>query len=204
MAHGHDACRRSRNGSDGVDIEGTSGSGSRAAPSAEAAADRGATPGRPGRASAPLVHRLAAWLAGTALAYALASVVHTHTVLAGLGELGVRVGLAERLATTLGDLVGLYLYAAVIGAGLAIALIAVRLLARLDPALPLWLQGAIAGTLAIAVALLAMRLGAGFTPIASAREPLGFTLQCLAGTAGGLAWAAVRRRLSARRVSARE
>jgi len=129
---------------------------------------------------------LLAWLIAATLAYALASVAHTQTILAGLGALGVHVGLDARLATTLGDLAGLWRYALVIGLALGLGLPIVEVAGR---KLPSPVRGALGGGLAVACALLAMKLAFSITPIASARGAIGFALQCLAGTAGGLAYA---------------
>ena len=126
-----------------------------------------------------------AWLAGSAIAYALASVAHTQTVLAGLTALDVRVPFAERVATTAGDLVGLWVYGVVIGVGLALGLIVMRVVPRRVLPLPATARAILAGALSLATILGAMKLAFAFTPIASAREPIGFALQCLAGAAGG-------------------
>ena len=134
---------------------------------------------------------LLAWLVGAALAHALASVAHTQTVLAGLGALGVAVAPAERLATTLGDLVGLRAYGLVLALSLGLGLLIVRLASRRAWTAPGGTaRAALAGVLAVAAALGAMRLAFSFSPIASARGPVGFALQCLAGGAGGVAFRA--------------
>ena len=132
---------------------------------------------------------LLAWFAGSAVAYALASLAHTQTILAALGELGVQVAPGERLATSLGDLAGLWPYALVIAVGLALGLLAVRAPPRRLVPLPPTARDALAGALAVASALLAMRLAFSITPIASARGATGFALQCLAGAVGGAVFA---------------
>jgi len=126
-----------------------------------------------------------AWLAGSVVAYALASIAHTQTVLAGLTALGVSVPLAERAATTAADLIGLWRYALVIGIGFALGLVLMRLLSGRAVPLTRTAGAVIAGALAMAVILGSMRFAFAFTPIASAREPLGFALQCAAGATGG-------------------
>ena len=134
---------------------------------------------------------LLAWLAGAALAHALASVAHTQTVLAGLGALGVAIAPGERLATPLGDLAGLWAYGLVLALALGLGLLIVRLVARRPWTAPGGaVRAALAGALAVAVALGSMRLAFSFSPIASARGAAGFALQCLAGAAGGLAFRA--------------
>jgi len=131
------------------------------------------------------VARVQAWLIASAIAYLCASVLHSQTVLAGLSALSVPISASERLSMTLGDLVGLRLYALVIAIGLALALPVLNL-APLRRRLPSpAARGAIAGALAMAVILIAMRQAFGFTPIAGARGLSGLFLQCLAGAAGG-------------------
>ena len=98
------------------------------------------------------------------MAYALASLAHTQTILAALGELGVQVAPGERLATSLGDLAGLWPYALVIAVGLALGLLAVRAPPRRLVPLPPTARDALAGALAVASALLAMRLAFSITP----------------------------------------
>ena len=136
--------------------------------------------------------RVGAWLLATAVAYLCAAVLHSQTVLAGLTALQVRITSGERLSMTLGDLIGLHLYAPVIGIGLAIALPVLNLAAprRWIPSPAV--RGAIAGGLAMAVILVTMRQAFGFTPIASAREPIGLALQCVAGALGGMCYGVAR------------
>ena len=140
---------------------------------------------------ARVLQALLAWLVGAALAYALASVAHTQTVLAGLGALGVAIPVGERLATTFGDLAGLWAYGLVIGLSLGLGLVIVRLVSRRAWEAPGGsVRAALAGALAIGAALAAMRLAFSFSPIASARGAVGFALQCAAGAAGGVAFRA--------------
>ena len=140
---------------------------------------------------ARVLQALLAWLVGAALAYALASVAHTQTVLAGLGALGVAIPVGERLATTLGDLAGLWAYALVIALSLGLGLLVVRLVSRRAWEAPGGtVRAVLAGALAVGAALAAMRFAFSFSPIASARGPVGFALQCAAGAAGGMAFRA--------------
>ncbi len=145
----------------------------------------------------PASHGFLAWLAGAAAAYVLASVAHTQTILAGLAPLGVRIDASTRIATTLGDLAGLWRYGAVIAVALALGLVIVRLVRRRTwHAKGGFAAAAIAGALAIGVALVAMRAAFSFTPIASAREAGGLVAQCLAGGTGGLVFVACVRALA--------
>ena len=144
-------------------------------------------------------HALLAWLVGAALAYLLASVAHTQTVLYALASLDVHVGWIDRLRTTLGDLIGLWPYGIVVGLSLGLGLIVMQALSRWLVPVPAFARGLLAGTLAVASALIAMRLAFSITPIASARGTGGFALQCAAGGAGGLAFFACLKRTAAAR-----
>ena len=140
-----------------------------------------------------------AWLVGAAVAYALASVAHTQTVLAGLVAVGAEIDPATRLGATLDDLAGLWRWGVVAGLSIGLGLAIVRLatFARWRRRHGLVLA-ALAGALGVAAALLAMRLAFGFSPIASARGAVGFAAQCLAGAAGGVAFRLALDRLGGR------
>ncbi len=118
------------------------------------------------------------------LTYTLASLAHSQQVLSGLLQLGVIIPMADRIAMSAGDWVGLYLYLAVIAIGLLIAFCVMALLGRVLPVprVPLY---AVGGTLAMFVILFSMRELGSLTPIAGARGALGMSLQCLAGAVGG-------------------
>ncbi len=118
------------------------------------------------------------------LTYTLASLAHTQQVLSGLLQLGVLIPMADRIAMSAGDWVGLYLYLAVIAIGLLIAFCVMALLGRVLPVpeMPLY---AVGGALAMFVILFSMRELGSLTPIAGARGALGMSLQCLAGAVGG-------------------
>ena len=118
------------------------------------------------------------------VAYTLASLAHTQQVLAGLLHLGVHIALSDRLGMFAGDWVGLYLYLAVIAIGFIIAFSVMALLKRLV-SVDTTLLFALGGALAMLCILVAMRELASLTPIAGARGPLGFALQCMAGATGG-------------------
>ncbi len=131
---------------------------------------------------------LFAFNAAALTTYVLASIAHTGMVLNNLRQLGIGISFTEHVRTAVGDLLGLYLYAAVIAIGLAIAfatmaLLRVVLKSRLH--LPPRLIYPLGGIVAMATLLIAMKLATSFTPIAGARSLAGFTLQCLAGGVGG-------------------
>ena len=117
------------------------------------------------------VARVQAWLIASAIAYLCASVLHSQTVLAGLSALSVPISASERLSMTLGDLVGLRLYALVIAIGLALALPVLNL-APLRRRLPSpAARGAIAGALAMAVILTLPSTRRSAPAIVSRTEP---------------------------------
>jgi len=141
---------------------------------------------------ARLVRTVFAWLIGSFATYVLASLLHTQLILHELGALDVALSVDERLSTTWGDFLGLRLYGVVVALSMAIGFIIVYLASR--PSTRRW-HYALGGTIAIAIALITMRLSFSITPIASAREPLGLALHCVAGALGG--WVFARLSLSA-------
>lgn len=137
------------------------------------------------------VIRLAlAFAAATVSAVLLASAFHTQMVIAGLGAAGAAIDAATRLAMMAADLKGLApSYGAVIAIALAIGFFVAAWLKRVvRPLAPIAYP--LAGAAAIGVALALMSIVyEGVTPIASARSPEGFALQCLAGALGGVVFA---------------
>lgn len=127
----------------------------------------------------------------------IGSIFATQMVLAALADAGADIPMAMRLHTTLSDIQGFApTYAMVAGIGFAIAFLIAFGLRRLLPALAP-IAYPLAGAAAIAVALDAMSIVyQGTTPIAGARGPVGFALQCLAGALGGVvfAWIVKRRK----------
>ncbi|MFZ5616266.1 MAG: hypothetical protein ACOZAA_02945 [Pseudomonadota bacterium] len=130
----------------------------------------------------------------------LASFAHTQMIVEGLENSGAAVTLKQRLSMSAGDLSGLApQYGIVIAIGLFLGFLVAAALRRvLKPLAPIAYP--LAGAAAIATALVLMPILLkldGITPIAGARTSLGFALQCLAGAAGGLAFALVAVRKSA-------
>jgi hypothetical protein len=125
------------------------------------------------------------FLVALAAGYVVASVLHTQFVLARLLGVGARIGPADWLATTAGDVVGFFpAYPLVLGLALACGFAVARLLLRwLRPLAPVAYP--LAGFLAVAAALWLMRLQMEITPIAGARGLLGFLAQCAAGALAG-------------------
>jgi MFS family permease len=125
------------------------------------------------------------------------TIAHTQFVLGRLTDLGIAVPFSERLSMTLHDVVGMGpMFGAIIGLGFLVAMAA--------GALVFWFAGvqrfliyAVAGAVAVAVALTAMGMVYDITPIAGARSTAGFVAQMIAGALGGLVFA----RLSAQRAA---
>ena len=139
--------------------------------------------------------RILALLAAALLTTALASLAHTLFVQAGLTALGVEIPFLARIMQILRDFMGLLLP---LGGIILLALaIAFPLAAFLKPRAGILAPFAypLAGWAAVALALFAMKLSFGFSPLAGARTTAGFLAMSLSGVAGGLlfAWMARRR-----------
>lgn len=133
-----------------------------------------------------MIRRLGAFLLAALIAYALAAIAATQSVLGRLAEMGIEVNLAQRLGATGHDLLGMASsYLPIIAIGLGIAFTAAALLAR-------WLETwravlyPLAGFAAIVAANLILHASFGITPIAAARTLPGLLVQGLAGAVGGL------------------
>lgn len=141
-----------------------------------------------------IFRNIAAYIAAVIAAYALGAVFHTQMVFAALAGAGAEIPLSLRLETTAGDLIGLWQYAAVVAIALLVGFAVAAILKRiLKPLAPIAYPLAGAAGVALALTLMSMQYY-GTTPIAGARGPVGFALQCLAGAAGGVVFAALARR----------
>jgi hypothetical protein len=141
-----------------------------------------------------LLNILWRWLLAVIVTTVLSSAVHSWTIQQGLIALGVEIPTSLALRTGLTDFIGL---APALGGVLAIALTVGFLVAAfLGPRLkiPALIAYPLAGGVAAGVTLAIMRWKMDITPIASAREPLGFALLCLAGAIGGLVFVLTRKR----------
>lgn len=138
------------------------------------------------------VRIIIAYALSVAAATFLASLFHTQMVICGLTNAGAEIAGSTRLDMTVDDFFGLApQLGAVIAIGFAIAFVIAALLRRAAPPLA-GVAFPIAGAIAVGVALLAMSLAFdGITPIAGARTPLGFALECLAGAVGGMVFGAI-------------
>lgn len=128
--------------------------------------------------------RLLACLSGIVVAYVLASLLHTQTILAALSSVGVVVPLSERLQMSWDDLLGLWRYGLVIALAMSPGFLIMTAVSR-RLRIPRVVGFFMGGFAAFATMLLAMEAALSFVPIASARSIWGFLLQCFAGGIGG-------------------
>jgi hypothetical protein len=139
--------------------------------------------------------RLTAWIAAALVTVALASLAHTLMVQRELTALGTSLPFPVRLSHIARDFVGLVpTLGGILAGALLVAFLIAGFLKRRAGffgrfAYPL------AGWATVALALFAMRLAFGFSPLAGARSGLGFLLISLSGLVGGTlyAWIASRR-----------
>jgi hypothetical protein len=129
--------------------------------------------------------RLAIYLSAVVVAYLLASVMATQSVVSSLSGMGVDVSFAGRAAMTLRDIGGMAgMFLPMIAFSLLIAFMATALICRYwnQWRIPLYI---IAGAAALVCIHLALNLAFGITPVAIARTAAGLGLQAVAGAAGG-------------------
>lgn len=142
-----------------------------------------------------LAGRLAAFLAAVSIAYLLASITATQSVVASLSGMGIDVGLATRLSMTLKDIKGMApMLLPLIAFALLFAFMCAALLSRWVRRwrLPLYL---LAGATGLVCIHLGLHLAFGITPVAVARTGGGLLLQGIAGAAGGYGYLALSRRM---------
>ena len=146
-----------------------------------------------------LAGRLAAYLAAVGVAYLLASVTSTWSVVASLTRMGVEVPLSERLSMTLADIAGMApMFLPMVAFALLIAFMTAALLNRWLHRwqMPLYL---LAGATAVVCIHLGLHLAFGITPVAIARTGGGLLVQGVAGAAGGFCYLTLVKRMSRRR-----
>jgi len=135
-----------------------------------------------------LTRRLGAWLLAVAVAYLLASVTATQSVINNLSGMGVHVQPGVRMQMTLSDILGMAnMFLPMVAFALLMAFMTAALLCRWLARwrLPLY---AVAGCVALITIHLTLHLAFGLTPIAIARTAGGLSLQGLAGAAGGVCY----------------
>jgi len=145
-----------------------------------------------------LAIRLAIYLSAVVVAYLVAAITATQSVVSRLAGMGVPVSFTERLSMTLSDIVGMAgMFLPMIAFGLLIAFMATALICRYRNQwrVPLYI---IAGAAALVCIHLALNLAFGITPVAIARTTAGLAMQAIAGAAGGLTYVLLSRSRFAR------
>ncbi len=139
-----------------------------------------------------IINRIGRFSISWFVAFCLASILHTQTVLAELTALDIEISIADRLSTVYKDLIGLApTYGIVIFIGLLIAFTVAWLLQKKLSGRSVWWYGAAGGT-AIFVILMAMYPLMNITILASARSTIGLLLQVTAGICGGFLYGSMR------------
>jgi len=123
-----------------------------------------------------------AFVAAVIVTTILGAVFHTQFVIGRLTDMGIAVPFADRLSTTLHDIAG----------GFFIAFLAAALVFRFA-GVQRNLVYAVAGAVALGVALSVMAMVFNITPIAGARSWAGFIAQMAAGALGGYVFALISR-----------
>lgn len=136
-----------------------------------------------------LLSRLGIYLLAVVVAYLLASISATQSVVSSLADMGVDVSIGDRLAMTLRDITGMApLFLPMIAAAFLAAFLVVAMLLRWWPQwrTPLYL---VAGASALVTIHLTLKLAFFITPIAVGRTPGGLLMQGLAGAVGAYVYA---------------
>jgi hypothetical protein len=133
--------------------------------------------------------RILAWLVAALVTTALVSLGHSLFVQAELAALGTELPFHVRLGAIFRDIIGLLptLGPILLGALFVAFLIAGFLKPRAGLIGPFAYP--LAGWAAVALALFAMKLAFGFSPLAGARSGLGFLVMSLGGVIGGTVFA---------------
>jgi hypothetical protein len=142
--------------------------------------------------------RLAIFLSAVLVAYLLAAITATQSVVSSLGEMGVPVSFPERLSMTMNDIGGMAgMFLPMVTFGMLVAFMATALICRYRNQwrVPLYI---IAGATALVCIHLALNLAFSITPVAIARTTGGLLLQAAAGAAGGLTYVLLSRARFAR------
>jgi hypothetical protein len=132
--------------------------------------------------------RLAVYLSAVMVAYLLAAITATQSVVSSLAGMGLPINFPERVSMTLSDIGGMAgMFLPLVAFALLIAFMATALVCRYRNQwrFPLYV---LSGALALVCIHLALRLAFGITPVAIARTTGGLMMQGLAGAAGGLTY----------------
>ena len=136
-----------------------------------------------------MIRKLAAYLLAIIVAYLLASITATQSVIARLAEMGVDVNFAERLRMTLHDIAGMAgMFLPMIAFGFLAAFLLTALLCRWLGKRPVALY-ILAGALALITIHLTLHLAFQITPVAIARTTGGLLIQGAAGAVGAYFYA---------------
>ena len=131
-----------------------------------------------------MIRKLAAYLLAVIVAYTLASITATQSVIARLAEMGIDVNFADRLRMTLHDIAGMAgMFLPMIAAAFLAAFLMAALICRLLGRRPIALY-ILAGAVALIAIHLILNLAVGITPVAIARTMGGLLIQGLAGAVG--------------------
>ena len=143
--------------------------------------------------------RLGIYLASVGVAYVLATMTASQSVIARLGGMGVDVSFADRFSMTLHDLAGMAgMFLPIVAFALLLAFLVTALLCRWLGAWR-WVLYPLAGGVALVCIHVALNLAFQITPIAVARSPLGLLVQGLSGAAGGYTYVALLQRFRRRK-----
>ncbi len=134
-----------------------------------------------------MIRKAGAFVLAVLVTYLTATTAATQSVLARISEMGLPVGLGQRLSTTAHDLAGMATFLPLIGAGFALAFLVTVLLLRRWPQRRTLLY-MLAGGVSLVATHLIMKAVFDITPIAAARTPGGLAVQGLAGALGGYAF----------------
>jgi len=132
--------------------------------------------------------RLAIYLSAVVVAYLLAAISATQSVVSSLTGLGLPVSFPERVSMTFSDIGGMAgMFLPMVAFGLLIAFMATALICRYRKRwrFPLYI---LSGAVALVCIHLALHLAFGITPVAIARTTGGLMIQAVAGAAGGLTY----------------
>jgi hypothetical protein len=136
-----------------------------------------------------MIRKLAAYLLAIIVAYLLASITATQSVIARLGEMGVDLNFADRLRMTLHDIAGMAgMFLPMIAAGFLVAFMLTALLCRWLGKRPIALY-ILAGAVALISIHLTLKLAFVITPVAIARTTGGLLIQGVAGAVGAYLYA---------------
>jgi len=136
-----------------------------------------------------MIRKLAAYLLAIIVAYLLASITATQSVIARLAEMGVDLNFADRLRMTLHDIAGMaVMFLPMIAAGFLVAFMLTALLCRWLGRRPVALY-ILAGAVALISIHLTLNLAFQITPVAIARTMGGLLIQGIAGAVGAYLYA---------------